>query len=49
MRTAVVVALKPIAGHVPHVVERVEQIGEQFGPIGPVKPLDQGVLGRIAW
>ena len=44
-----IVTLQPVGTELSHLIQRLEHIGiEQFGPIGPVIPLNQGILIRLA-
>ena len=49
MRSMVVVALKPIGSHGPHLGQRIEDVAVQhLGAAGLVEALDIGVLGWLA-
>jgi len=49
MGTFVVVAVSPVFGHAPHLVEAGEDVAvEHFGAVGFVEAFDVGVLGRLA-
>lgn len=49
MWSVVVVAMPPAFGHLADLAEILEDVAvEDFGPEGPVEPLDVGVLGRLA-
>ena len=50
MGSFVVVAVHPVLGHAPYFIERIKDVAvKHLGAVGPVEPLDVGILGGLSW
>lgn len=50
MGSVMVVAVQPVSGHVPDLLQAVEDVAVQhLGAVGPVESFHIGILGRLSW